>query len=688
VRKSPFRKRRFTRAAVTETLESRHVLATISGHVFNDLDGSGTFDEAESGIAAIQVFVDATSNGTLDVNGANIEPDRYAAQTPLTLVDPNIELSVADATNVTVVGGDVVTAKEDALASTGNHVFGWGTSSSFNDTRRLRIDFLSPVSSVSIDFIGSQPTTGETGLLVAYDSSGNVVFMDETAELLEGEAETLSGSSDSANIAYAVAYANGTNFMTRIDNLRVNAEGSEPWGITDSTGAYSIQGLDDGNHALRVVVPSGWTQTFPADNGANNQTVQNQEDIVDVNFGLRTNRLSGTVFRDVGAVGTYEPGVDMPTAGARVYLDQNGNSQLDRTNGVIEPDGFGERDVLDTATAGVRLSLVDFSSIERQHVLALTDTLSSTGSRVFGHAGGTSWTNNKRLRADFEHGVSSVSLDFIGSSPTTTEQAAIFAYDAAGIEIGADLSGPLEMGQTETLSVQLASPTIAYVVGFSIQLREGGFGRFDNLRFDGLATERAVTSSQSGSYEFAPLADGTYTVRQELAGDQTNSVPAAGSYSAEVTAGQILGDLNFGVAGSTAGGWQNQLNNLDVNGDDTVVPLDALLIINELNEPEFGDPETGELPAPPDPLPAFFDVNGDGFVAPNDAILIINFLNENPQAAAVPMQNSLAAIAETASTPKVATSRSALNDEQVDYILASASLDDDDDTIAWLGARR
>jgi hypothetical protein len=67
--------------------------------------------------------------------------------------------------------------------------------------------------------------------------------------------------------------------------------------------------------------------------------------------------------------------------------------------------------------------------------------------------------------------------------------------------------------------------------------------------------------------------------------------------------------------------WQNLRNPLDVNSDMRIEPLDALLVINDLNANGPGrliDPPTG---------PPFPDVNGDGFVSPIDALLIINYLN-------------------------------------------------------------
>ena len=75
--------------------------------------------------------------------------------------------------------------------------------------------------------------------------------------------------------------------------------------------------------------------------------------------------------------------------------------------------------------------------------------------------------------------------------------------------------------------------------------------------------------------------------------------------------------------------WRNPRDANDVDDNGTVAPLDALLVINELNANVVSDPETGALPDTPPAnfAPPFVDVNGDGFVSPIDALLVINRLN-------------------------------------------------------------
>ena len=77
--------------------------------------------------------------------------------------------------------------------------------------------------------------------------------------------------------------------------------------------------------------------------------------------------------------------------------------------------------------------------------------------------------------------------------------------------------------------------------------------------------------------------------------------------------------------------WRNLTEPLDVNGDGSVSPLDALVVINELNARQISD-DTGRLPLPPTPPqtpPPFYDVTGDDFATSLDALVVINFLNDD-----------------------------------------------------------
>lgn len=69
--------------------------------------------------------------------------------------------------------------------------------------------------------------------------------------------------------------------------------------------------------------------------------------------------------------------------------------------------------------------------------------------------------------------------------------------------------------------------------------------------------------------------------------------------------------------------WTNVQNPLDVNADGLVVPQDALILINRMQQGM-----AGQLPDPgPTGPPPYLDVDGDGLLAPIDAMLVINWLN-------------------------------------------------------------
>ena len=72
--------------------------------------------------------------------------------------------------------------------------------------------------------------------------------------------------------------------------------------------------------------------------------------------------------------------------------------------------------------------------------------------------------------------------------------------------------------------------------------------------------------------------------------------------------------------------WHNRSNGMDVNNDGFISPLDALLVISELNASgsyTLPEPSAGFTPPP------FLDVNENGSVEPADALEIINYLNAN-----------------------------------------------------------
>jgi thioredoxin-dependent peroxiredoxin len=72
-----------------------------------------------------------------------------------------------------------------------------------------------------------------------------------------------------------------------------------------------------------------------------------------------------------------------------------------------------------------------------------------------------------------------------------------------------------------------------------------------------------------------------------------------------------------------ASDWQNSVNRLDVNASGIVEPLDALVVINDINTSGIRtlSPRSQASAAP------FLDVNGDGSASPLDVLIVINSMN-------------------------------------------------------------
>ncbi len=81
---------------------------------------------------------------------------------------------------------------------------------------------------------------------------------------------------------------------------------------------------------------------------------------------------------------------------------------------------------------------------------------------------------------------------------------------------------------------------------------------------------------------------------------------------------------------------QNPANNLDVNADGSISPIDVLILVNDIN---FNGVRTlpSTLPTPP-----YLDPNGDGQIGPLDVLLVIDFINARGNAGAGEGEASMA----------------------------------------------
>ncbi|MCB9937169.1 MAG: beta-propeller fold lactonase family protein [Planctomycetaceae bacterium] len=116
-----------------------------------------------------------------------------------------------------------------------------------------------------------------------------------------------------------------------------------------------------------------------------------------------------------------------------------------------------------------------------------------------------------------------------------------------------------------------------------------------------------------------------------------------------------VSDLSFSV-------FQNPANRLDVNADGTVSPLDALVVINLLNDigPTSinrlaGTIAEGESASEPIIAAAFYDTNGDDEISPIDVLLVINKLISAEGESSI--DAAIALLPQNAPAPPIAKSR-------------------------------
>lgn len=121
-----------------------------------------------------------------------------------------------------------------------------------------------------------------------------------------------------------------------------------------------------------------------------------------------------------------------------------------------------------------------------------------------------------------------------------------------------------------------------------------------------------------------------------------------------------LRDKFIAVAATPAeSNWQSPIEPLDINEDNLVTPLDAIIAINALN-----GGQAGVLAGSPGTDEFFLDVSGEGTLSPLDPLRVINHLN---------------AISE-ASDPQAALSSAAVvDDTPTDVVFASYGDDADDE---------
>ena len=525
-------------------------LGQVNGTKFIDTNGNGIRQAGEPGLAGIVLFLDANANGvsdgseqttTTDANGnylfTGVNPGTYSVR----------EMIPSGWTMTTINPAAIV-------VTSGSNLFG-GTFGNF----QLGQIYGAKFQDINGDGVRQAGELGLAGITIFLDTNANGVF-----------------------------------------------DAGERTTITNATGNYLFTNIGPGTYNVREVVPSGWTQST-----ANPAAVVMTSGAIlpGDNFGnFQLGQINGTKFQDTNGDGSQQAG-EPGLAGVTLFLDTNGNGVLDageqtattdiNGNYVFTNIGAGTYNVREVVPAGWTLTTANPAAVVITSGANLPG--GTFGDFQLGQINGTKFqdTNGDGVRQAGELGLAGITLFLDTNSngvldagePTTITDASgnyLFTNLGAGtysvrevvptgwtmttinpaavaMTSGANLSGGafgnFQLGQingTKFLDTngdgvrQAGEPGLA---GITIFLDSNANGVHD-------AGEPTNTTDANGSYVFANVGPGTYSVREVVPAGWTMTTinPAA----VVMTSGA---NLSGGTFGNFQAGQIDGTKFQDTNGD-------------------------------------------------------------------------------------------------------------------------
>jgi hypothetical protein len=153
----------------------------------------------------------------------------------------------------------------------------------------------------------------------------------------------------------------------------------------------------------------------------------------------------------------------------------------------LEPDNYPDGTILNNVMPGVSLITAGANNVPFTlfNVTTRVETFPyqpPTGSAVFAHVGIPFWNTDRRLRMDFNGVVSSISIDFMGSTPLAGEVGRMEVYGLGGELLQQYTTQPLFGGQVELMDIQRSQSDIAWAVAYTLP-GQSVFGHLDHLVF-------------------------------------------------------------------------------------------------------------------------------------------------------------------------------------------------------------
>ncbi|MFN8440445.1 MAG: SdrD B-like domain-containing protein [Caldilineaceae bacterium] len=338
---------------------------TITGHVYNDLNGNGAFNSGEPGISSVVITLSTGITAATDANGVytftNVMPGTY------TLTETNrsgytstgdVQGTNDDRIIVTVISGSNVTGQDFFDTQFANLTGGVYDDLNGNGVR----DSGEPgISGVLITLSnGNTATTDASGLYTLTVPVGTYTMTETNPSGYTSTGDTQGANDDTITLTIGTGGSSSNNFVdarpvTITGHVYNDLNGNGSFNIgepgissvvitlstgitaaTDANGVYTFTNVLPGTYTLTETNPSGYTSTGDIQ-GTNDDRITltvtsgvnvTGQDFFDAQFA----NITGAVYDDLNGNGVHDPGE--PGISGVVILLSNGTTTTTNTSGL------------------------------------------------------------------------------------------------------------------------------------------------------------------------------------------------------------------------------------------------------------------------------------------------------------------------------------------------------------------
>ena len=541
----------------------------VTGVKWNDANGDGVRDSGEAGVAGIYIYADVNDDG------------RFGIGEPAALTNSNGGYTIEDIPvgewkirEVLPMGSMqtfpadgfhlVDTDEEDSL--TGNN---FGNIVVDNGGGGGGGNEVPPAVAVADSFNVDQDSANNSLSVIGNDeaAANTSLTIISVGTATSGGTVSISGDSRSLTYSPASGFVGSDTFTYTVENSEGDTATASVVVTVDSTALPDAVAIND---------------SFTVEQDSQNNVL---------NVIANDEAASGTALDLVSADSTSNQGGTITTSGDNIlYSPPTGFTGTDTFSYTVA-NGDG-----DTASATVTVT-VSPNPISDDIVRVRLETTDLTGNEITSIGVGQEFQLRGFIQDLRDPGNTGVFAAYIDVD-----------YLASAANVSGDIvyGDEYQDGNEEDLTVD------------GLMNEVGGFSSTSRLGPDEqLLFTIPVTAETEGNLQFLSNAADNLPAHDILLYDRNSPVP---------TSMVEYGDVSITVTDTANFGLTNPSNNLDVNNDLAITALDALIVINDLNDDNEieADTEAGSDAGPH----YFVDTTGDGVLTALDALVIINFLND------------------------------------------------------------